>query len=560
MEKLHIFVKNKFTNSLTTMRYIIFSIFLGFAFGYQSQTSYNVIELETSKSKTRGSDFVGIDKDGFIYTTSLKTTWIVVSTIVKPYLKVFNARTGEMHIETPLKNHPGLKGRSMEYVSLRFIDEKPTIICKKRKADKPIDYYGIHIDRNGQLQGDAFKVGVSGDCKGFFKRGKSFYSGVYQHKSKNGNLTFISDVSCNNDELKTYRVLRLDSNFEIIHSFSFKLDYEIVRNISFVNNEEHLFLKVETREKEKVDGKIFKKWINTNRLFKINNEDGSLSEINIEEKFAPLRIGDFRMQVVDNGILLSGQIIQEKGFAGLFSALLKKDKNEITDLKTEDFDIDFVTKYWSERQKKRQERRRKRKGESEEDENFSTNFELMETFNTSDGGLVSVFQEFELDIVTHTTTGTNGVATTTTYYYYYYRDVIVVKTGKDGNIEYTKLLPFYQLTINYDPGIGYSALQNGNDIYFLHGSSNEMDEMIEEGRKSKKRSRWKDRKIQYASITHLNKNGDIDTEQVFDVREKDVSIDPSNVAIDPTNKQFVIVSPVTKMFNFKRTKVIRIEL
>jgi hypothetical protein len=184
----------------------------------------------------------------------------------------------------------------------------------------------------------------------------------------------------------------------------------------------------------------------------------------------------------------------------------------------------------------------------------------METFETSDNGLISVFQEFILRVVTRTSTDANGNMTTTTDYYYYYKDVIIVKTKEDGTIEYTEILPFYQLTVNYDPGKGYSAIKDGNDIYFLHGTSNEMEEMIEEGKKSRGKSRRKDRAIRYISVTHLNENGDVDTETVLDLKEYPVSTDPNNVAEDKKNKQFVIVSPVTKMFKRKRTKVIRIEI
>lgn len=544
------------------MKAFFLIVIIGFINFSYAQDSYNVIELETSKGKTRGSSFVGIDEDGFIYTMSMKTTYIVVGMLTKSYLKVFNAKTGELHVEVPLEKSKSLRGRSMEYVSLSFVDKKPTIICKKVKAEKPYTYYGIHIDRNGQLVSDAFEVGISGDCSGFGKRGKSFYSGVYQFKGDNGEATFISDVTCRKDELKTFRVLELNKNLEVENNYSFKLDFESVSNLTYERGKGNnkAYVKVETRDRKKVDGKLFKRWITTHRLFQVDRESGALNEINVKEKLEPLTIGDFRLKAVDEGVLLSGQIIQEKGFAGLFTAIVDKNTNEISNIKTEDFDIDFVTKYWSDRQKKKEERRRNRKGETEDDENFSTRFELMETFKTNDEGLISVFQDFELDIVTRTTTDANGVTTTTTDYYYYYRDVIVVKTGQDGKIEYTKILPFYQVTMNYDPGKGYSALQRDNDLYFLHGTSNEINDMIEEGKKSKRKSRWRDRRIQYASITHLDSNGEINTEQVLDLRERNVSIDPNNVAADKKNEQFVIVSPVMKMFNYKRTKVIRIEL
>ncbi len=527
-----------------------------------SQSSYNISELEPTKGKTRGSKFVGIDDDGYIYTLSIKSTYIVITSLTKSYLKVFNANTGKIHAEVPLEGSKELKSRGYEYLSMRFIDGKPTVICKEIKSDKPEKYYGINISSKGRLIGDPFEVGVSGDCSGFGRRGKSFFSGVYQFKGENGEATFISNITCRKDELKTYRVLELGKDLEVENTFTFKLSFDAVSGLSYERGkgDDYSYLKVQTRDKKDVDGKLFKRWVTTQRLYKIDRSNGDLEEIMVEEQLEPMKIGDFRLKATDQGVILSGQIVEEKGFSGLFTATVNERTNEITDIKTKNFDIDFVTKYWSDRQKKKEERRRDRKGETEDDENFSTNFKFMETFKTSDDGLLSVFQDFQLRVVTRTTTDANGVTTTTTDYYYYYKDVIVVKTGKDGEIEYTKLLPFYQLTVNYNPGKGYSALQVKNDIYFLHGTSNEMSDMIEEGKKSKRRSKRRDRRIQFASITHLDNNGEIDTEQVLDLRERNVSIDPNNVATDKKNKQFVIVSPVMKMFNFKKTKVIRIEL
>ncbi|GEM_PF-3597554 len=523
-------------------------------------SSYNVDVFESTKGKSIGSSFVGIDNDGYIYTLSYRRIYIGIGFLMRKYLKVFNASTGEMHAELKIGKSKELRQRGLEYVALQVINDKPTIICQERKS-KTKKYYGIHISNRGKLQGNRFEIGEAADCSGLFNSGSGFSSGgVNFYKNDDETVTFISDLSCDKDEIAMYRVIELDQNMDLENSYTFKLNYSDADIKSFIETKDHIYLKASTTVRKKVDGKIFKRNITTHRLFKVEKKDGDITEIELEENFEPLVIGDFRMKIVPNGILLSGQIIKEKGFAGLFTAVMDKRTNDITDIQTEEFDEAFVTKYWSDKEKRRNDRRKRRKGDDDEDDNFSTDFKLIETFETSDEGLISIFQDFELQVVTRTTTGANGQMTTTTEYYYYYKDVIIVKTNKNGGIEYTELLPFYQFTQNYDPGKGYSALRKDNDIYFLHGTSNEIDDMIEDGKKSRGRSRLRDRVIKYLSITHLSERGDIDTEKVLDLKEESISTDPNNVATDKKNHQFIIVSPITKIFRKKRTKVIRIKI
>ncbi|MGM0479096.1 MAG: hypothetical protein ACQERC_07710 [Bacteroidota bacterium] len=523
-----------------------------------NESSYDVDIFESTKGKSIGSSFVGIDEESYIYTLSTRRIYIGIGFLTRKYLKVFNAETGDMHAEVKIAKTKALRKRGVKYVDFRFINEQPTIICKNRRS-KSNKYYGIHINNQGQLQGNRFEIGEGADCSGLFNHGGGFFSGVHYEKNDDGTVTFISDLSCSKDEVTLYRVMELDENMDLENSFTFKMSYGGAEITSFIETEDYIYLKATTQVRKKIEGKVFKRTITTHRLFKIEKQDGDITEIELEEKLEPLIIGDFRMKIVPKGILLSGQNIKERGFAGLFTAVMDKRTNDITEVQTEEFDEDFVTRFWSDGEKRRNDKRKNRGKDSDED-NFSTNFKLIETFDTSDDGLISVFQEFELRVSTTTTTGANGQMTTTTVYHYYYKDVIIVKTNKNGSIAYTELLPFYQSTTNYDPGKGYSAVRKNNDIYFLHGTSNEMEDMIEDGKKSRGRTRFKDRRIKYLSITHLSERGDIDTEKVLDLRETSVSTDPNNVATDQKNHQFIIVSPVTKMFRKKRTQMIKIKI
>ncbi|MDX1653524.1 MAG: hypothetical protein R3277_13590 [Brumimicrobium sp.] len=543
------------------MKKILTILFISvFTISY-TQINYEIVEGEPTKGKTRGSGFIGIDDNGYIYTQSYKYTYALVTYIVRPFIKVFNASTGEMHAEFPLEKIPGLKARGLKYKDIDFIDDKATIICTDKVTQKPMRFYGVHIDQNGELVGERFEIGVSPECKGLFRQGNYSPRGINYQKMSDGTFTFVSDISCSSDELKTFQVIDLDESLEVKNSFTFSLEYDRVSNLSMAESGDFLYLKATTSVKEKVEGKLLKRWIVTPRLFKIRLKDGSIEEIPFQDNVVePLSIGDFRIKPVSQGILLSGQILKDKKFSGIFTAIYEEATNQVVDVNVQDFDAEFVTQYWSERQKRKTEKRKNRKGETLDDEDFSGDFLLMEAYETADNGLISVYQEFDLRIVTRTTTDANGVTTTTTDYYYYYKDVIIVKTDENGKIAYTKLFPFYQLTVNYDPGIGYTSMRDGNDIYFLHGTSNVMEEMIEEGKKSNRKTRFRDRAIRYGSITRLTESGDVSTEQVLDLSELRISIDPSVVGSDEDNKQFVILSPVMKMFNRKKTRMIRIEI
>ena len=529
-----------------------------------AQNNYEVTEMIAEKSKSKGSRFEGIDENGYIYTIAIKGYTSLLFGPSRKYLKVFNAQTGDMISETLISKAKALKRMGLEYVSFTFIKERPTVVCKLKGKTRQEIFYGFEVDENGSFIGGIFELGEASDCKGFLNRGAETFSGVEVSESKDGRTTFISDMSCRKDDETSYKLVELDKDLEVIASLNFELDIRGLEDIDFISLSDYIYFKGSKTTNEKVKGKLFRQSVKQDYLYKIDKKSGEVYELALMEAIEPLKIGDYSISGTDGGVQLIGQVLTERGFTGIFSAILDLRTDEVKDIKTQDFSEEFVTKYWTEKKKRKNERKKRRRNDDDEEEptGFSTRFVLSESFATEDNGSLLVFQQYWIQVVTRTSTNSNGTTTTTTDYYYYYKDVIVVKTAVDGTIEYTELLPFFQVTMNFDPGKGYSALLDGNEIYFLHGTSNEMDEMINEGerKQKKKRVKFKDRSIKYASVTHLDEQGTVETEQVINMGEADVTVYNTTTAVDTKNKQFVIVSPFQKMFQRKKTKVVRIEL
>jgi hypothetical protein len=544
------------------MKKYLFVLFVLLWISPYAQDSYEVTEMIAEKSKSKNSYFEGIDENGYIYTIAIKGSTSLLFGPSRKYLKVFNARTGDMISETLISKAKTLKRMGLEYVSFTFIEERPTVVCKLKGKTRKEIFYGFEVDEKGNFIGGIFELGEASDCRGFLNRGSESFYGVDVSESLDGRTTFISDISCRKDDKTSYKVVELDKDLEVTASFNFELDMSSLGDINFISLDDYIYLKGYNTSSEKVKGKLFKRSVRNDYLFKIDKQSGEVYELALIEAIEPLVIGDYSISASKEGVQLNGQALTDKGFSGIFSATLDLKTDEIKNVQTQDFSEEFVTKYWTEKQKRRSERKQKRNDEDDEPIGFTTRFQLSESFATKDNGSLSVFQEYWVKVVQRTTTNANGGTTVTYDYYYYYEDVIVVKTAADGTIEYTELLPFFQVTKNFDPGKGYSALLDGNEIYFLHGASNEMDEMINEGerKEKKKRVKLRDRGIRFASVTHIDERGNVDTEQVLDMGEADVMVYNTTTAVDTKNKQFVIVSPLQKMFQRKKTKVIRIEL
>lgn len=116
------------------------------------------------------------------------------------------------------------------------------------------------------------------------------------------------------------------------------------------------------------------------------------------------------------------------------------------------------------------------------------------------------------------------------------------------------LVPVNQVTINYDPGVGFVALEKNNEIFLMHISSNLRENLIneEKSKSTDKKSKRKDRRIDQVAITKISDTGELTSENIVDTKEEKLFFDPSSVAVDDERKKFIMFNMYKKFFKRKQ--------
>jgi hypothetical protein len=431
----------------------------------------------------------------------------------------------------------------MGYTIVQFMihDQKPVFLLKKRAQEGDQDYYFIDLNERFEIISDPYKVAYNSECKSFFKTSSV---DLYFAEDEETRLRLtISDRSCKTDEVVSlYGILR-DGNNELIHEFPLILELAQLNQLNTtIYDENKYYLKVLSLERTKEKGKLFKQTERNHILIALNSE-GQVKEIDLDILGPGVEIGAFRLLKSNGQLLFSGQVMDQesKKFLGVFTGKVNPETDEISDINTQYFENDFVERFWTDKQSKKASKRRA-KG-NDDGEGFTGSYKLIDYIATDDGGVVNFYQRYWVKVITTTRTDANGLTYTTTDYYYNYKDLIPVKTNKDGAIEWVELIPVSQVTVNYDPKTSFLATQKGEDVYVFYNSSNEQDEMLETGTRSEKRKRLKDRVQRNATVAKIDNNGAITYETVIDMgEERKVYFDPGSMGVDETNNRIIMIN------------------
>lgn len=543
------------------MKHLILTLtILIFTFCSYCQT-YSPKKYDEVKGKSRGAAYIGMDDKGYIYTTSFKIRHFGIVAIAVPFVKVFDSRSGQIVTEKKLNNKKQLKAKGYEYVSFTFFEDQPVIICKKKKASKKGFYYfGFEVDHKMNIKSKKpFKYSRYQKCKGFLKSGAGGLTKTYDHIAEDGTTTVVSNLTCDATNAKKQRLLIIQLDGEEhkeLRRLKTNLEIPAISRISTVSNGDKIYLSIQTSERQKIDGKLLRRMIYENRFFVIN-EDDEVIEIELKLSKDDYRMGHFKLFANEGEVILNGQVLKNEtnSFIGVFSGRIIPQEDDIQDLDIKLFDVDFVSQYLTDRQKKKTEKRAAKKG----GDVSAGGFILMDYLKTDDEGAVNLYQKYRVVVHTTTTTNSSGVSTTKQTYYYYYEDVIAVKTSKEGELDWVKLIPIQQVTTNFDPGMGYVATQKEGEIFLMHRASNKDAETINEGSRQK-RGRLRDRMPNKVAITKISNKGELTSEIITQEKQDKIYFLPNEVAVDEKNQRFIMLNTSRKLFSRKKTVVQSVSL
>jgi hypothetical protein len=529
------------------LRLHILTLLISFLTFYQANgQSYEIRNIELEKSKSYGAYVIGIDEKGYVYTEgvrqflSFRTYW----------LKVYDPGLGKMIAEKSTK-FKTLDDLGYRYLYFRFIDHKPILVVRSKDiTDK--QYYAFDIDHNLNILGGAYPIGNQAQCGGLLVggTGKGIGRDLKISKASDRSITFLSDLTCSRDKALTFQLKVLNEYGNEL--FSSEVEFEDLNPIKkselVALSERQSFFYIEYDRVEKVEGKLFRQQMTYQRLFAISSF-GDVVEIDLELNEAE-SISSFQMIASGDELLVTGLLAEgdRDHFIGVFSGKIDPATNTFKSMKTNYFTEEFATQYWTKFEKERIKRKEKKPS-------LGSGFKLLDHFTTADSGAVYFAQKYELKEVTQTTSSPTTGGRLSTDYHHYYTDLVVIKINKEGELSWNALIPIEQHTINYDPGVGFVAASNNNEIIVMHLSSTIKEEEINKGEVITERRRIRDRIKNEVAITRISINGVLSTKNVINLREEKMSFDPSAVSVDQEKKVFIFINTPTSIFKRKRTQL-----
>lgn len=527
-------------------------LIVSFLLSFQSYCQSAMIrDVELEKSKSYGAYMLGVDDRGYVYAEgvrqflSFRTYW----------LKVYDPNLGKMVAEKSTK-FKELDERGYRYLYFRFIDKRPIIVVRSKNiSDK--NYYAFDIDHNLNILGGAYAIGTTAQCGGLLVggTGKSVGNDLRASRAPDRSVTFLSDLTCSRDKDLTFQLTVLNEYGNELYSAD--LEFEGLnpfnKSVLVALNERKSYFYLSYDRVEKVEGKLFRQQVQYQRLFSINSF-GDITEIDLELEDT-ISISSFRMLAVGEELFVTGLLSEGEydDFVGVFSGKIDAETDTFVAMKTQFFSEEFATQYWTVFKKERMKRSGKKA-------TLGSDFRLLDYFKTADGGAAYFAQKYILKEVTQATP-TPGMGTRlSTDYHHYYTDLVVIKINKEGELDWTALVPIEQHTINYNPGRGFVAAQYQDELVIMHLSSVVKEEEINTGEASTGRRRLRDRVKNELALTRVSASGELATKNIINLRTEKMTFNPSAVAVDPQNNFFTLLNTPTSIFKRKRTRMKVIQL
>ena len=241
-------------------------------------------------------------------------------------------------------------------------------------------------------------------------------------------FSVVWEVPGKNEERDLYGFKVFDTTFNLINEGEYPLPFDpelsTIHSHHISNNGDYFLALTEYEEDEK--RKFFKNHLTYKALhiYHITDEGLSDFELDIEGK----RVEAMAMSSDDNNIFTITGIYGEmyvEGVSGVFHQRVDLNTGKTLDKGFKEFNDEFITQGWSERDKDRADRREERgKGEP-----LLYNYRMREATILKDGSVVGTMEQYYVQVRSFSDSMSGQSSNT---YYYYYNDIIAYKINPDG--------------------------------------------------------------------------------------------------------------------------------
>lgn len=203
-----------------------------------------------------------------------------------------------------------------------------------------------------------------------------------------------------------------------------------------------------------------------------------------------------------------------KGITGaFFQKMDKKYQVEFTTL--EEFEEDFITQFWSDRQKKKAEKKKKKLNPKKQEEPSLYSYIMHDLAIKDNGDMVLLGEQYYMYVTSHTYTDANGNSHTTYTYHYIYNDIIAVNCTQNGEVTWKEKVMKRQHSTN-DGGYfsSFFTMVQGNNVFLMYNDKEgNMDDAEEATTVKQKRELKKDN---VAALISFSDEGETTRKTLFD--------------------------------------------
>jgi len=207
-----------------------------------------------------------------------------------------------------------------------------------------------------------------------------------------------------------------------------------------------------------------------------------------------------------------------RGISGAFFQKISKEREvEFTTL--EEFEEDFITQHWTERQKKKAEKKKKKKNPKKKAEPSLYSYIMHDLAIKENGDMTLIAEQYYMYVTSHTYTDANGNSRTTYTYHYIYNDIIAVNCTPSGEVTWKQKVKKRQHSTN-DGGYysSFYTLVQGSNIFLMYNDKEANMEDAEEAVTSKQKRTQKRNTV--AALITITEDGDSKRETLFDFDEE----------------------------------------
>jgi hypothetical protein len=510
---------------------LLLCVLLSFSSFSQADLSDNVkwSELITLNKKSSAPTVIGQDGQYMYLIRYVKK---------KKYLEKYSLR--KLTLEKSLLFDLAYQGKDLNLLDCFMFDNKPTFYTSHYdKKQSKSTFFIQTINKNSLVISPPKKVSerdvaerkglagllvnnTIGKYGSSMIRSKSKELGIFwsgKHELRTKVLKKGEDAGPTNEFVGAL----YDSDLQLLSEIDVTLPYEQFSTMQIRLGEDGILYllgyEYELEESERLLSNSMHKVAGNMHIIMIDTETGDLESVDVETE--EMEIESLRLKLLDKGgmQLVGLSSTAGRGVSGAFAITFDDSFEEINNISHE-FETDFITTTWSNRQKKKQEKKNKkadRKGEKKPEPVFYDYF-IDYVLEKPDGSTIMLAEQYYVRVVTTTHRTANGGSYTTTTYYYYYNDIIVVNFNKDGEFEWKTLVEKKQTSVN-DGGYysSYFVVQNENDVNVVYNDRE--SNMDEEEELTKSQAKSLRRKIIGVQV-NVNDSGEQTKGRLFEFDEE----------------------------------------